>query len=112
METHTYIITFKNVSGEIASRYVTELKNTLLDTTSDIEVDLRRANVRSQDFGSSLVLVLGTPSMLAVATAIRDWLKLRHSAIIDIEKDGSIHAKNITSKDALRLAELFQSKDK
>ena len=110
METHTYIITFKNVSGEIASRYATELKNTLLDTTLDIEVDQRRGNARSQDFGSTLVLVLGTPAVLAVATAIGDWLKLRHSVIIDIEKDGRIHAENITSKDALRLAELLQPK--
>jgi hypothetical protein len=110
VETQTYTITFKNASGEIAARYATELKNALLDATSDLKVDLRRANAHTQDFGSTLVLVLGTPAVLAVATAIGDWLKLRHSVIIDIEKDGHVHAENITSKDALRLAELFQFK--
>ena len=111
--THTYIITFKNASGERASRYATELKNALLEATavveiSPIEVDLRRTNVSTQDFGNTLVLVLGTPVALAIATALGDWLKLRHSVTIDIEKDGRIHAENITCKDALRLAELFR----
>ena len=80
------------------------------DTLSDIEVEKRRGNAYAQDFGSTLVLVLGTPSALAVATAIGNWLKLRHSAVIDIEKDGHVHAENITSKDAVHLIEIFQSK--
>src|SRR5260370_26045532 len=99
MEKQTYIISFKDVSGQIASRYAAELKKTLLDATPDIEVDQRRANARTQDFGSTLVLVLGTPAALAVATAIGDWLKMRYIASIDIEKDGHVHAENITSKD-------------
>lgn len=110
VDRQTYTITFKNVSGETASRYATELKNALLDATSDIEVDQRRGNAHTLDFGSTLVLVLGTPAVLAVATAIGDWLKLRHSVVIDIEKDGHVHAENITSKDAVRLVELLQPK--
>jgi len=110
MEKQTYVITLKGASGEIASRYASELRNALLDATPDIEVEQRRADARTQDFGSTLVLVLGTPAVLAVAKALGDWLQKRHSAVIDIAKDGHIHAENITSKDALRLAELFQPK--
>ena len=108
MEEQTYIIKLKGISGEVASRYASELRNALLDATPDIVVDQKRTNARTQDFGSTLVLVLGTPAVLAVAKAMGDWLKLRHSVIIDIEKDGHVHAENLTSKDALRLAELFQ----
>src|SRR5258707_11588444 len=99
MEEQTYIIKFKGVSGEIANRYASELRNALLDATPDIEVDPRRADARTQDFGSTLVLILGTPAVLAVVKAMEGWLKMRHSAIIDIEKDGHVHAENITSKD-------------
>jgi len=111
MEKQTYIITFKDVSGEIASLYAGELRNALLDAASEIEVDQRRADARTQDFGSTLVLILGTPAVLAVAKAMGDWLQKRQSAIIDLdEKNGRVHAENLTSKDALRLAELFQTR--
>ena len=111
MEKRTYVITFKGVSGEIASRYASELRSALLDATPDVEVDQRRADTHTQDFGSTLVLVLGTPAVLAVAKAMGDWLQKRQSAMIDIdEKNGRAHAENLTSKDALRLAELFQPK--
>jgi hypothetical protein len=111
VQKQTYVITFKGTSGEVASLYASELRNALLDATPDIEVDQRRADSRTQDFGNTLVLVLGTPAVLAVAKAMGDWLQKRQSAIIDIdEKNGRVHAENLTSKDALRLAELFQPK--
>lgn len=110
MEKQTYIIIFKGVSGETASRYASELRNELLDAAPGIEVDQQRRDLKTQDFGSTLVLILGTPAVLAAVKAMGDWLQKRHSAVIDIEKDGHVHAENLTSKDALRLAELFQSK--
>jgi hypothetical protein len=110
MEKQTYTITFKGASGEIASRYVKELRNALLDAAPDIEVEQVRADDRTLDFGNTLILILGTPAIVAVTKAIGDWLKLRSNAIIDIDKDGHVHAENITSKDALRLAEIFLPK--
>ncbi len=111
MEKQTYVITFKGASGEIASLYASELRNALLDATPDIEVDQRRADIRTQNLGSTLELVLAAPAILAVVKAMGDWLQKRQSAIIDIdEKNGRVHAENLTSKDALRLAELFQPK--
>lgn len=109
MEKQVYAITFQGVSDEIASLYMGELREALLDAAPDIVVDHRRADTNTQDFGATLVLILGTPAAIAAAKAIGDWLQKRHSAVIDINQEtGHVHAEGITSRDALRIAEMFQ----
>jgi hypothetical protein len=108
MEEQKYLITFEDISVAEANRYASELRNALLDATTDIEVYQTRSDDRTQDFGATLVLILGTPAVLAVAKALGDWLKLRNSAKITIDKDGQVIAENLTSKDALKLAELLR----
>ncbi|GCE21303.1 hypothetical protein [Dictyobacter kobayashii] len=70
MDQQTYIINFDNVSGAEANIYASELRDVLLDTSSDIEVERRRDNPHTQDFGATLVLILGTPAILATAKAV------------------------------------------
>jgi hypothetical protein len=110
MEQQTYLIKFDHVSAADANHYAHELRDSLLDASSDIQAYQRRDDSRTQDVGSTLVLVLGTPAVIAIAKAIGDWLKLRNSASLTIEKDGQVIAKNLTSKDALKLAELMLTK--
>ncbi len=110
MDQQTYIIKFEDISAAEANRYASELRDKLLDATPDIQVDQRRDDSRTQDFGATLVLILGTPAVIAIAKAIGNWLQLRNSASLTIEKDGQVIAKNIKSKDAARLAELFLTK--
>lgn len=108
MGQQTYIITFDNISPADANHYAEELKNVLLDATSDVEVQRRRSDPRAQDFGATLVLILGAPAAVAIAKAIGDWLTLRRQTGITIKTaHGEIVGTNITSKDALKLAELL-----
>ncbi len=110
MNQQTYIITFDDVSPADANRYADELRNALLDTTPDITVQRRRDDPRTQDFGATLVLVLGTPAIVTVAKTIGDWLKLRASASLTIETpEKRIVVQNITSKNAAQLAERLLS---
>ena len=110
MDEQTYLIKFEGVSAAYASRYADELKNMILEAARDVKVDRRRDDTRTQDFGATLVLILGTPAVIAVAKAVGDWLRLRQSASITIENsDGKTTAKNLTSKDAYRLAELLHA---
>lgn len=111
MEKQTYTIKFEDISAAEGNQYASELRNMLLDATPDVEVDQRRADTHTQDFGATLVLILGTPAVIAITRAIGNWLQLRNSASLTIEKDGRIIAKNITSKDAAKLAELFLTKE-
>lgn len=110
MNQQSYIITFDDVSPADANRYADELRNALLDTTPDITVQRRRDDPRTQDFGATLVLVLGTPAVVTVAKTIADWLKLRASASLTIETpEKRIVVQNITSKNAAQLAERLLS---
>ena len=111
MDQHTYLITFEGVSPADAHRYADELRNVLLDATPDITVQRKRNDPHVQDFGTTLVLALGTPAMAAMAAAIGNWLKLRHNTCLTFKSaDEQIIVQNITSKDATQLAQLLLAK--
>ncbi len=111
MDKQTYIITFDTVSAAGANHYAEELRQALLDASPDIEVHRRRDDPRAQDFGSTIVLLLGTPAAAAAVTAISNWLVRRNAASISIKRaDEQIVVQNITSKKAGELAQMLLNK--
>jgi hypothetical protein len=103
-----YIISFDGISSAEANLYAEELRDLLLDASSDVEVERKRDNPSTQDFGATLVLVLGTPTVAVIAKALGDWLTLRRKAGITIKTaTGEIIGTNLTSKDIMKLAELL-----
>jgi hypothetical protein len=112
MNESTYLITFDDTSPADANRYADELRNALLDATPDIVVQRKRNDLHAQDFGATLIVILGTPVVAAVVTAVGNWLKLRQSASITWKtEDEHILVQNITSKDAAQLAQLLLTKN-
>jgi RNA 3'-terminal phosphate cyclase len=110
MDQQTYLITFEGVPPAVANRYSDELKSVLLKASSEIEVQQRREDVHAQDFGATLVLVLGAPAVVAAVKALGDWLQRRHGVGLTMKtENGEVIATNLTSKDALKLAELLRS---
>jgi hypothetical protein len=111
MDQQTYFVTFEGVPPADAHRYAEELRDALLDATPDLTVQRRRENPHTQDFGATLVLTLGTPAMVAMVTAVGNWLKLRNSASLTWKTaDGQMIVQNITSKNATELAQHLLSK--
>ncbi len=111
MDQQTYLVTFEGISPADAHRYAEELRNALLDATPDLIVQRKRENPLTQDFGATLVLTLGTPAVVAVVTAVGNWLKLRNSASLTWKTaDGQMIVQNITSKNATELAQRLLSK--
>lgn len=108
MNEQSYIISFEHASPTDANRYAEELRNILLDQVDDIKVQRKRSNTQAQDFGTTLVLILGTPAVVTAATAIGNWLQHRNDAALTFETpDKKIVLQNITGKDAARLAEIL-----
>src|SRR5260370_1463447 len=103
-----YIITFDNVSAADAHRYAEELRQALLDASPDVEVQRRRDDPHTQDFGGTLVLLLGTPAAAAVVTAIGNWLALRNRASLPIQiGDTQNVGQHLTTKKAGALPQLL-----
>ena len=111
MNSLSYNITFDNVTAADTNRYASELRDTLLDIVPDITVERKRENPATQDFGSALVLLLGTSSVTALAKALGSWLQLRRGVSLTIKTDkGEIIATHLSSKDTQQLAQLFLSR--
>jgi hypothetical protein len=63
-----------------------------------------REDDRTQDFGATLVLVLGTPAVITAIKAIRDWSARKNAGIIIRRKNGEVIAKGLESKDMAEVA--------
>ncbi len=117
MDQQSYLITFEDVSAADANRYADELSNALLDASADIAVQRRRDDPHAQDFGATLVLLLGTPAAVALAktitTVIGNWLQLRQGQGVSVTvktADRQMSIKNMTSQNATQLVQLFLTK--
>jgi hypothetical protein len=108
MSEQTYFLSFKGVSEAEANRYAEELREVLLDATTEADVQRQRENPLAQDLGASLALIMGTPAVVAAVQAIGNWLQKRRSASLTIvTAEQKIVAENLTNKDAAQLLHLF-----
>jgi membrane-associated two-gene conflict system component 1 (EACC1) len=86
------------------------LKNEVTDR-QQLQVDRQRTKAGSQDFGATLVLILGTAAATAVAKGIRAWLTAHTGTTIEItDPTGAIVARNIDAKNAAEIAKAWSAK--
>ncbi|MEM8718697.1 MAG: hypothetical protein AAGE84_05240 [Cyanobacteria bacterium P01_G01_bin.39] len=109
MDKKTYLIEIEGDESANISQYAEELENALLGASSEVEVEQSRADNEAQDFGSTLILILGTPVAVVLANAFRDWLNRRDNAKIHIKTpEREILLENVTARDASKILELLQ----
>jgi hypothetical protein len=109
MNQPAYVISF---SGDVplADRnvYAGELQDFLLDSAPDVQVSRRKDDPGTQDFGATLLLILGTQAALSVAKSLGDWLELHRRVRLEITTpSGKVIGTNLTSKDMRYLADKF-----
>ena len=101
---HTLKITVSGRSMGDARGYAEELKGKLLDTAPEVSaIQIRSASSNTQDPGSLLILLLGTPFAVELAKGLANGLakgiaaffKRRPDAMLDVElPDGTtVHLK-------------------
>ena len=69
-----------------------ELQDSLRQDVPDVEISRFKSNPLTQDFGATLVLVLGTAAVTRLAEGIAAWLGTRHEAKLRLSRvnpDGS-----------------------
>lgn len=110
MSEQRFLLEFEGISKAEANMYAGELRDLLQRTTKDATIEPAQSAPNVQDFGASLIIgVLGTPAVVILAKKIGEWMVRRRSVSITIKTaSGSVVAQNLTSKDALTLAEKWQ----
>jgi hypothetical protein len=107
MSDDLFVLNFLNVSIAEANQYATDLATNLRDASQDAIVEQRRTRSDTQDFGATLVIVLGTASATAIANGVASWLMRHSGARIEISRHGAVVATNLDSRDAAKIAEAF-----
>ncbi|MGQ3280526.1 MAG: hypothetical protein ACT6WE_28850, partial [Shinella sp.] len=94
-EKKTYQIQFDEGSAAERTLLAQSLQDYIAEVDADIDIQTTRENEEAQDFGSTLVLVLGTPVAIIVAKAIADFLHRNSGAMITISENGKVVARGL-----------------
>jgi hypothetical protein len=116
MNKQKFVVRFEGVSSAEAGVEAQRLREMLADVSPDLGVSLRRARAESMDMGATLVLLLGTPAIIAAAKGIAAFIGQRgkRSGNLVVERvgaDGSIERFHFDgdSADAAKVAEALRS---
>jgi len=111
MPSDVLVISFADASTAEGNRLASTLAETLRDIDPSIVVDRQRECSDTQDFGASLVVMLGTAAATALARGIAAWLVRNSGARIEIRRKGKLVlvATHLDSKDIPRIAEVLSS---
>jgi hypothetical protein len=104
MENDAVVIKFPGVSDEEANKYAGSLADELSEI-SGLKAKPARERPETQDFGATLVLVLGTASVTAIALGIKSWLARTGTDAEFYGADGKqVILKNVESKHIPQIA--------
>jgi hypothetical protein len=110
MSAKEFEITFEDVMAADASMLAQDLERQLREAAPSATISLKKQRPDSQDFGTTLVLVFGTPVAIALAKSVGAFLQRHSGASIRITRSGEVIAKNLDSGDAAKIAEAFAGK--
>ena len=99
-------ISFEGCSMADANRYASSLMDDISAAADDVAIRKARPDSNTQDLGSTLILVLGTASVNAIAAGISSWIARHSGARLKISAKG-IEGTHIDSADAAKIAEAF-----
>lgn len=92
-------ISFDNVTVKEAGALALELQSEIKAATGQ-ELRILKKDSDTQDFGASLVLILGTPAAVAIVNAIRDYLIKKNSKTLKVVcNDTTISGEGLNSYD-------------
>lgn len=85
-----------DVAGRIADSLAKEIGREVKIEGRPVVPKVVRANPEAQDFGATLVLVLGTPAIIILARAIVAWAKRTNNSYIELN---GVRITNLESRD-------------
>jgi hypothetical protein len=110
MDEQELTVVFEGASPGDAAILAQDLEQQLHEDVPTAKIRHEKSRADSQDFGSTLVLLFGTPVAITLARAVISFLQRNSGASITITSAGTIVAKNLDSTDAAKIAEAFAGK--
>ena len=102
-DTHVFDLYFEGLTAADEGSRAARLRNALLDASPDVRVDVKKDDPTTQDFGATLILVLGAPAVVAVAKGIQAYLSRERAGTLVIKRGGEVVFKG-NSTDAAKIA--------
>jgi hypothetical protein len=114
MNSEQVTLSFPDVTADVANIYAEDLQRALEETlAAGDRVERRRTRPDSQDFGATLVLILGTTAVTAIAEGVKAWLARNSGAAIDVTVGGkkklSITARHLDTQAVQAIASAIAS---
>lgn len=102
----------KNVSPNEARDLVLDLKKNVTRELSrqdqETKTEINRADDSALDLGTILTIILAGPAVVALANAVRDWVKFNSG--VDLELNG-VNVKNANSEDIAEIIKAIQDQN-
>lgn len=102
-------ITVQAEDASEQNQLTSSLMSELQELSSNISVVRSKSDRSTLDFGSTLILVFGTPVAIALANGLREWLARHSGARITVEGD-KLFGENLDSDAAARILEAWARK--
>ncbi|WP_175635063.1 hypothetical protein [Pedobacter ghigonis] len=90
-----------NFDGETpaeAGKLALDLQSYLL-STENLHVNIEKDDADTQDFGATIVLILGSTAVTALTKGLLNWMIKKQDKKLTIKKDGEIKGENLSSDD-------------
>ena len=104
---HEFVVRFEGLSSAEAGEQAQLLKEALLDASPEVSARIKRHGDETMDLGATLIVVLGTPAVIAIAKGIAAFIARERKGTLVIESDGRVVFEG-RSSDAAKVAEALQ----
>lgn len=102
MSEQNYLISICGADARESSAFADQLRAALEGAAPDVTVERKPDRPGTQDMGSVLAVIFGTPAVVAIAQGIAAFLRRRQSASLTIKTaQGEVVLTNVTHETAL-----------
>jgi len=98
MQEKTIILELETTKPQDVAYLANNLVHNLLISCPNIKVKQARLESSAQDFGSSLIIALSAPAIVALAKGLANWLSIQSSEEITIKVKNNDHEMEIIAK--------------
>lgn len=88
MTDHSITLSFAETDASEADVLAGDLTESLREQFPQISVTRTRTNTQNQDFGATVVAIVGAPFMIKLAGGMADWLARRSDAKLHMRRVG------------------------